>query len=62
MSETGLGVNSYKNMRILLTLPHNEFYKRNMPDLGLGYLAACLKKKGHEVQLFLNVKELQLLN
>ncbi len=43
-------------MRILLTLPHNEFYKRDMPDLGLGYLAACLKKDGHEVHLFLRVQ------
>jgi len=43
-------------MKILLTLPYNASYKRDMPDLGLGYLAACLKKEGHEVQLFLRVQ------
>ncbi len=43
-------------MRILLTLPYNASHKRDMPDLGLGYLAACLKKDGHEVHLFLRVQ------
>lgn len=38
-------------MRILLMLPYDRSYNRDMPDLGLGYLAACLQKDGHTVQL-----------
>jgi len=42
-------------MRILLMLPYDPDYNRDTPDLGLGYLAACLKKEGHHVDLALRV-------
>lgn len=40
-------------IKILLTVPITSFvnYPPNIPDLGLGYLAAALKKKGHEVHV-----------
>lgn len=40
-------------MRILLMLPYDRLYNRDTPDLGLGYLAACLKQDKHMVQLCL---------
>lgn len=38
-------------MKVLLTQPITEFVKEppNIPDLGLGYIAAALKKSGHAV-------------
>lgn len=38
-------------MRILLTLPFDGRFRREAPDLGLGYLAACLRQQGHAVDL-----------
>lgn len=46
-------------MRILLMLPYDTSYNRDTPDLGLGYLAACLEKDGHAVQLCLRSRELK---
>lgn len=40
-------------MRILLMLPFELKFNNECPDLGLGYLAACLKKDGHKVQIIL---------
>ncbi|MDD5680764.1 MAG: radical SAM protein [Candidatus Omnitrophica bacterium] len=45
-------------MRILLMLPYDTSYKRDTPDLGLGYLAACLEREGHEVQICLKFMDL----
>ncbi len=42
-------------MRVLLMLPYDPDYNRDTPDLGLGYLAACLRKCGHQVDLALRV-------
>jgi len=36
-------------------LPYDPDYNRDTPDLGLGYLAACLKKGGDQVDLALRV-------
>jgi radical SAM superfamily enzyme YgiQ (UPF0313 family) len=40
-------------MKILLTVPVTSFVNDppNIPDLGLGYIAASLKNKGHEVHV-----------
>ncbi|HVO11057.1 MAG TPA: radical SAM protein [Vicinamibacteria bacterium] len=38
-------------MRVLLTLPFDARFRREAPDLGLGYLAACLRQQGHAVDL-----------
>ncbi|HXY40763.1 MAG TPA: radical SAM protein, partial [Vicinamibacteria bacterium] len=38
-------------MRVLLTLPFDDRMRREAPDLGLGYLAACLRQRGHAVDL-----------
>ncbi len=38
-------------MRVLLTLPFDARFRREAPDLGLGYLAACLRHHGHAVDL-----------
>lgn len=45
-------------MRILLMLPYDISYSRETPDLGLGYLASCLEREGHHVQLCLKLKDL----
>jgi anaerobic magnesium-protoporphyrin IX monomethyl ester cyclase len=46
-------------MRILLTLPLDPSYRRESPDLGLGYLAAVLQQEGHSVDLLLRAKVLR---
>jgi len=46
-------------MRILLTLPLDPSYRRESPDLGLGYLAAVLQQQGHAVDLLLRAKVLR---
>lgn len=46
-------------MRILLTLPLDPSYRRESPDLGLGYLAAVLQQQGHTVDLLLRTKVLR---
>jgi radical SAM superfamily enzyme YgiQ (UPF0313 family) len=38
-------------MRVLLTFPFDARFRREAPDLGLGYLAACLRQQGHAVDL-----------
>jgi anaerobic magnesium-protoporphyrin IX monomethyl ester cyclase len=38
-------------MRVLLTLPFDTRFRREAPDLGLGYLASCLRQQGHAVDL-----------
>jgi radical SAM superfamily enzyme YgiQ (UPF0313 family) len=40
-------------MRVLLALPYDATYIQDIPDLGLGYLAACLEAEGHTVELSL---------
>lgn len=44
-------------MRILLMLPYDKTYDWATPDLGLGYVAASLKREGHDVQVCVNHKE-----
>jgi anaerobic magnesium-protoporphyrin IX monomethyl ester cyclase len=41
-------------MRVLLTLPFDLSYNRDAPDLGLGYLAAALRERGHAVDMLLH--------
>lgn len=38
-------------MRVLLTLPFDARFHREAPDLGLGYLASCIRQQGHDVDL-----------
>jgi len=38
-------------MKILLMLPYDKSYDWAVPDLGLGYIASCLKGEGHKVEL-----------
>lgn len=44
-------------MRILLMLPYDPSFTREGPDLGLGYLAACLQRDGHTVQICLGPRK-----
>lgn len=44
-------------MRVLLIRPYTPIYPRDVADLGLGYLASCLKKEGHSVELCLRAKD-----
>jgi len=38
-------------MKILLMLPYDKSYDWAVPDLGLGYIASCLRKERHDVTL-----------
>jgi len=42
---------------LLMNVLHDPVYKFDYMDLGLGYLAACLEKEGHEVKLSLRPQE-----
>jgi anaerobic magnesium-protoporphyrin IX monomethyl ester cyclase len=38
-------------VKILLTLPFDLSYNQDIPDLGLGYLAAIIQQEGHKIEL-----------